>query len=71
MTGEFDIGGVFLSSVLVTALIALGLNFVLRRLLAWAGAYRFVWHPALLDTALFFILWGGVILLPFPHRLPV
>jgi protein-S-isoprenylcysteine O-methyltransferase Ste14 len=64
MIGEIDIGGVFLSSVLVTALIALALSFIVRRLLAWSGAYRFVWHPALFDTALFIILWGAVILLP-------
>jgi hypothetical protein len=66
MTGEVSVGGVFLSSVLVTALAALALSFVLRRLLGWAGAYRFVWHPALFDAALFVILWGIVILLPWP-----
>jgi hypothetical protein len=66
MTGEVNIGGVFLSSVLVTALVALVLSFGLRRLLGWAGAYRFIWHPALFDTALFVILWGIVILLPSP-----
>ncbi len=66
MTGEVNIGGVFLSSVLVTAVMALALSFLLRRLLGWAGAYRFIWHPALFDTALFVILWGIVILLPSP-----
>ena len=66
MTGEFNIGGVLLSSVLVTAMVALAASFMLRRLLGWAGAYRFIWHPALFDTALFVILWGLVILLPSP-----
>lgn len=66
MIGEFDIGGVLLSSVFVTALIALAGAFVLRRLLTWAGAYRFVWHPALFDLCLFVILWAGVASLPFP-----
>jgi protein AaeX len=66
MTGEFNLDGVFLSSVLVSALIALAAAFVVRRLLAWAGAYRFIWHPALFDAALFLILWAGVIALPSP-----
>lgn len=64
MTGEFNIGGVLLSSVLVSALIALAAAFVLRRLLAWAGVYRLVWHPALFDVALFVILWAAVIAAP-------
>jgi protein-S-isoprenylcysteine O-methyltransferase Ste14 len=64
VTGEFNIGGVLLSSVLVSALIALAAAFVLRRLLAWAGVYRLVWHPALFDVALFVILWAAVIAAP-------
>ena len=64
MIGEYDLGGVLLSSVLVSALIALALAFVLRRLLAWLGAYRFIWHPALFDAALTVILWAAVISLP-------
>lgn len=68
MIGESNIDGVFISAVLVSALIALGLSFVLRRLLAWVGAYRFVWHPALFDTALFVILWAAVVALPSVFR---
>jgi hypothetical protein len=64
MTGEWNIGGVFISAVLISALIALGLAFVLRRLLALLGAYRLIWHPALFDTALFVILWAAVVALP-------
>ena len=64
MTGEIDLNGVFLSSVLVSALIALAASFVLRRLLSWVGAYRFVWHPALFDTAVFVILWAVVVAAP-------
>ena len=69
MTGESDINGVFISAVLVSALIALGLSFLIRRLLALVGAYRFIWHPALFDTALFVILWAAVVALPV--RLPL
>ena len=66
MIGEVHLGGVLLSSVLVSALIALFAAFVLRRVLSWAGAYRFVWHPALFDVALFVILWAAVIAVPLP-----
>jgi protein-S-isoprenylcysteine O-methyltransferase Ste14 len=61
---EFDIAGILISSVLVSALAALAIGFVLRRLLVWTGAYRFVWHPALFDTAAFFILWAALIAAP-------
>lgn len=66
MTGEYNIDGVFLSSVLVSAVVALVAAFVLRRVLSWAGAYRFVWHPALFDTALFVILWAAAVVLVRP-----
>jgi hypothetical protein len=66
MTGEVNVSGVFMSSVLVSAVIALVASFVLRRVLSKVGAYRFVWHPALFDTALFVILWAAVITIPLP-----
>ena len=69
MTGEFNLGGVFISSVLVSALIAMAATFVIRRLLVLTGAYRLIWHSALFDTALFVILWAGVIALPLPIAL--
>jgi hypothetical protein len=69
MIGESNIQGVFISAVLVSAVIALALSFVVRRLLALIGAYRFIWHPALFDTALFVILWAVVVALPI--RLPL
>lgn len=68
MNGELNIDGVFLSSVLVSAVIALTASFVLRRLLARIGAYRLVWHPALFDTALFVILWAAVVTVPSPLK---
>ena len=68
MTGELNIDGVFLSSVLVSAVIALAAAFVLRRVLSKVGAYRLVWHPALFDTALFVILWAAVVTVPSPLK---
>lgn len=67
MIGELDVQGVFLSSVLITSLVAFAAAFALRRVLRLIGVYRFVWHPALFDTALFVILWASVIALPLPN----
>ncbi len=66
MIGEFNVAGVLLPSVLVSALIALAALLFTRRLLSRLGAYRFVWHPALFDIALFVILWAAVIAVPLP-----
>jgi len=66
MIGEANLDGVFVSAVLVSALVALGLSLLIRRLLAWLGAYRLIWHAALFDTALFVILWAAVVALPLP-----
>jgi protein-S-isoprenylcysteine O-methyltransferase Ste14 len=67
MIGELDLNGVFLSPVLVSAVIAFALSIAVRRALAAAGAYRVVWHPALFDTALFLILWAVVAHFPLPQ----
>jgi hypothetical protein len=60
MSGEWDIGGVFLHSALVTALIAGVVHLVLRWLLGRTHAYAWMWHPGLADAALFLIVWAGV-----------
>ena len=60
MIGELNIDGVFIAPLAVWALVALGVNLVLRRVLMQLGLYRMVWHPALFDTALFVILWALV-----------
>jgi len=64
MIPEIDIDGIFLSTLVPTAIAALFLTWCLRKLLAGAGAYRSIWHPALFDAALFLILWAVVIALP-------
>jgi hypothetical protein len=61
MIGEVSIGGVFVPSLLIWALIAFVLNAGLRRLLYAAGFYRLVWHRPLFDTALYVILLAGVV----------
>lgn len=69
MIGEFSIAGVFLSPVLVSAVIALAVSVVLRRVIALVGLYRIVWHPALFDAALFIIVWAAVAAFPLPKSL--
>jgi protein AaeX len=61
MIGEISIGGVFVPSLLLWALIAFILNVGLRRVLSAVGFYRFVWHRALFDAALFVILLACVV----------
>ncbi len=60
MSGEFNLDGVFVSSLLVFAGIAFLITAVATRLLARTGFYRLVWHRALFDFALFVSVWGGV-----------
>ena len=59
MMHEIDVYGVLIPPILAWALLALAARAVLRWLLARAGAYRFIAHPALFDIALFVILLGG------------
>ena len=63
MTGEFDLEGLYVPWLMALALLALVLNWGLRRLLAAVGVYRWVWHPALFDMALYLVLLYGL------HRL--
>ena len=60
MTGDFSLFGVFVPKILVLAIIAYGVNLMLKRALASAGFYRIVWHPALFDLALFVLVLSGL-----------
>jgi hypothetical protein len=60
MRAELDINGVFLSALLVFAVAAWAVTAVATRILARVGFYRFVWHRALFDMALFVAVWGAV-----------
>jgi hypothetical protein len=60
MTGEFDIYGVYFPAFVVAAAIAFALQLVIKRILDACGVYRFVWHRALFDLALYVILLGVV-----------
>ncbi len=60
MTGEYDLLGVLVAPMLAWAVAAFLVCLVLYRLLAWAGAYRFVWHRSLFNTALYLIVLAGI-----------
>jgi hypothetical protein len=60
MIGEVNLFGVLFPPLLVWVVAALLLSGLLRRLLALAGAYRFIWHRPLFDLSLLVILTGLV-----------
>jgi hypothetical protein len=57
MLDEVNFLGIYFSGALVAAGVAWIMLMVVRRLLRWIGFYRLIWHPALVDIALFGILW--------------
>ena len=61
MIGEFDIYGVYFPAFAVFAAIAFLLQvLVINRLFRAVGFYRWVWHRALFDLAIYVILLGVV-----------
>lgn len=60
MVGELDIYGVYFRAFAVFAAIVFVLQLAVKRLLDAHGIYRFVWHRALFDLALYVILLGVV-----------
>jgi len=60
MIGEASFYGIYLPWLGVLALAALFGLWASRRMLAAIGFYRWVWHPALFDLALYaLLLWGA------------
>ena len=60
MIGEFDIYGVYFPAFAIFAAIAFVLQLAIRRLLEASGLYRFFWHRALFDVAIYVILLAAV-----------
>jgi hypothetical protein len=60
MIGQISFYGLYLPWLMVLALGALLALWALRRLLARLGMYRWVWHPALFDSALYMVLLYGL-----------
>ena len=62
MRPELDLYGVFIPTLAAIAVAAFFLNSILRRILAFIGFYRLVWHRPLFDTAMYFCLLGALAL---------
>ncbi|MEA1652026.1 DUF1656 domain-containing protein [Nitrospirillum sp. BR 11164] len=60
---ELDVAGIFMAPIVGYVAAALVLFLLLRGLLAHLGFWRAVWHPALVEAALFSILLSGLVLL--------
>lgn len=60
MIGEASFYGLYMPWLLPLALLALAILLGLQRLLAAAGVYRHIWHPALFDIALYVLVLYGV-----------
>ncbi|AVS70341.1 DUF1656 domain-containing protein [Paracidovorax avenae] len=56
MTGEATFYGVYVPWLLLLAIVAWALCWGARRLLGSLGVYRWVWHAALFDTALYVLI---------------
>lgn len=61
MRYEIDLFGVLMPSLLLWLVITYAIGVLLRPLLERAGLYRYVWHRALFDLALYVCLLGGVV----------
>jgi protein AaeX len=58
--GEASFYGMYVPWLLVLAGASLVVHWGVRRLLGVVGLYRWVWHPALFDMALYVLLLYGV-----------
>jgi hypothetical protein len=63
MIGEIDLGGVFLSPLLLCLVAAFGVRLGVSWLLTRAALYSNVWNRPLFDLSLFIILVGAAMLL--------
>ena len=65
---EINLFGVFLSPFLGVGLLAFGILWILRFLLARAGFYRHVWHRSLVDLSLSLIVLEILVLIARRHH---
>ena len=60
MIGDAALYGLYVPWLLVLCGLGLAVSWALRRLLAAIGFYRWVWHPALFDLALYALVVCGL-----------
>jgi hypothetical protein len=61
MKFELDLFGALVPSLVLWSVLAFVLARIISKLIARAGAYRRIWHPALFDFALFVCLVAGLV----------
>jgi len=60
MIGSTDLFGMYLPWLMPLAGVALLLMWLVRRMLAAFGLYRWIWHPAMFDMALYVLVLYGL-----------
>ncbi|MGO4332213.1 DUF1656 domain-containing protein [Cupriavidus sp. 2TAF22] len=65
MSGEIDLYGVFVPSLLAWMLVAFLITACVRAVLSRVGFYRLVWHRSLFNLAFYVIVLGGVVYLAY------
>lgn len=63
MTGEINLGGVYVPTLLLLALAAMALTYVATRIIGAFGLYRFLAYRAIVDLSLFILLLGALAIL--------
>ncbi|WP_394438254.1 DUF1656 domain-containing protein [Sphingobium naphthae] len=63
MTGEIALGGIFVPTLLLLALVALLLAWAVTRLIGALGLYRFLAYRAAVDLSIFILILTGLALL--------
>ena len=61
MRYELDLFGVLVPSLLLWSVVGYALARLVSKLIARAGLYRRIWHPALFDFALYVCLVAGLL----------
>ncbi|GLR91709.1 DUF1656 domain-containing protein [Bradyrhizobium iriomotense] len=62
MRYELDLFGVLIPTLLLWSVVAYVLARIVSKLIARIGLYRWIWHPALFDFAMFICLVTGLVL---------
>ncbi|KKW93554.1 MULTISPECIES: DUF1656 domain-containing protein [Sphingobium] len=63
MTGEIALGGVYVPTLLLLALVALILSWGITRLIGALGLYRFLAYRAAVDLSIFVLMLGALAIL--------